>query len=385
MSTFPHYIYSSQEVKNAKNPLFFFICYNDYFFWSYSSFVDRYLFTFNHECGCYPPSLRKEFIKLIKGFPLSFFYDDSVLRLTREQLLEFYGVDNTFRDYLDRDTRFLKIMLKIYDFQQLLWDAYCRSEFPWWIITNFVGFKFDMDGRLVLPHYEFEDPYISMDNLPMKKVVDKMVLKLRFLDDSVFQSSLLSFYDINYNLNIIWLDFLVWLFFLIFFGSYIYRVILSPTYLYNNDYLWRCFREEQQLDFNNLNWLKDDATLEVLESYTKQLSGLDLKNSNPDDLFIKNTKTYKKLAAEFVKYNLKKTKHMDLMSNLRRRFSKKKKKKSLNHINKIMKLAIKLREIQVENNIKFNPELFSNLTTSTSFDYTYILLILIIRIIIKLF
>lgn len=262
---------------------------------------------------------------------------------------------------------------------------YMMSVLPYYIYYNCWGLS---DNSYHLPnfiHFWDYESYPTPRNILKALTYDGVIWWLLF-ESYTSKDSLLSFYDINLDLNLIFLDFLVWLFFYFLFQFYLYHVVLAPSYLTNCDYLWRCFREEQKLEFNSLNWLKDKETLEVLENYTKQLSGLDL-NLNQDDEYIKNTKTYKKLALEFFKFNKLQIKYSNLMSNLslssRRRSKKRKERATLIRTRKIVNLILKLKSIQKERDVVFNYELISKLTTPYTFDYIFLLLILIILIIIK--
>lgn len=225
---------------------------------------------------------------------------------------------------------------------------------------------------------------ISYSNIFFDKFwLDNIIYMISFYFFSSL--NLLSFYDVSLSLNLIFFDFMFIFIFIILFSFYIYNIVWAPSYLYNSDYLWRCFREEQRLSFGSWNWMKDQATLDILNFYTKQLSNVDYLTENND--IVKRKTTYEQLAKEFMKFNGQKDKYLNVISDFKNNVSNIKNKKN-NHINQMFKflnLITKLNRIKTKMNVKFSSSLLDDLTTSITFDYIDLYMIRIILIIIRLF
>lgn len=113
--------------------------------------------------------------------------------------------------------------------------------------------------------------------------------------------------------------------------------------------------------------MKDQATLDVLDFYTKQLSNVDYFSEDHNS--IKKKKTYEQLASEIMKFNKQKDKYSNIMSNFRTNMNINKSKNSFNKISKFLSLIIKLNKIKTKMNVKFSSSLINDLTTSLTFDY----------------
>lgn len=209
-----------------------------------------------------------------------------------------------------------------------------------------------------------------------------------FLFEDDFPIALM--YDINLNFYVIYFYLICLLFFLFLGAFYVYNIIWSDNYNYNCDYLWKKFRMSQQLNNTQWNWVKEQATRDILEFYTKQLTSLDYSASYQD--LIKSSKAYNELSNQFLEFIKQKDDLLTIFSNLdsiKDKFVVESNKvltrnKYINHYLYLAELIRKLRLIKSRLGVKISNSLIQELSTSLTFDYIYILMMLSMRIIIKL-
>lgn len=101
----------------------------------------------------------------------------------------------------------------------------------------------------------------------------------------------ISFFDITSNVYLVFFDLIILVLILILFSFYFTNIIWIK-YSNNSDYLWRLFREQQQLTADSCNWVKESATSEILNYYTKQLDYIEY---SPEIEKLKSTNALKNL------------------------------------------------------------------------------------------
>lgn len=158
---------------------------------------------------------------------------------------------------------------------------------------------------------------------------------------------------------------------------YIYNIIWTDNYNYNCDYLWKKFRSNQQLNNSQWNWVKEQATRDILEFYTKQLNILDY--SAPYQDLIKSSMVYNELSNQFLTFMKQKDDLMSIFSNLEsvkdHDFEVNKvftRNKYINHYLYLAELIRKLRVVKSKLGVKFSNSLIQELSTSLTFDYILI-------------
>lgn len=199
-------------------------------------------------------------------------------------------------------------------------------------------------------------------------ILDEIVF---FLFEEDFPVALV--FDIGLNLYMIWFHLLILILILFLFSYYLYNIIWTNEYFYNSQYLWKLFRENQELEADQWNWMKDKATIDILDHYTKQLSNIEFVASH--DSLIKSQNAYVELSNQFLLFNKQKEDLLKVFSlesfNKNKDFKEKKsdKKEFFNQIKKFTLLISDLAKIKSEMGIKFSSDLIKDITNSLSFDY----------------
>lgn len=111
--------------------------------------------------------------------------------------------------------------------------------------------------------------------------------------------------------------------------------------------------------------MKDEATLDILNYYTRQLKSIDYISQNK---FTKNDLNYEKLVGEFLKFNKQKDNSINIIFDLKNKVSNKKN----NYINQILEIKsfiFKLNKFKKQINFDLFSSLSKDLTSSLIFDY----------------
>lgn len=199
-------------------------------------------------------------------------------------------------------------------------------------------------------------------------ILDEIVF---FLFEEDFPVALV--FDIGLSLYMAWFHLLILILVLFLFSYYLYNMIWTNEYFYNSQYLWKLFRENQELEADQWNWMKDKATVDILDHYTKQLSNIEFVASH--DSLIKSQNAYIELSNQFLLFNKQKEDLLKVFSldslnkNKEIKDNKSDKKEFFNQIKKFTLLISDLAKIKSEMGIKFSSDLVKDITNSLSFDY----------------